>query len=461
MLTDISMPHAIDVERALIGAIISYDGVFEKVSRMLKSKDFYSNSYSIIYDISCDLKSRDSGIDMILINQELKKRLRADEVSVVFTDMVKSVEDGYKAKNPVQMAAIIQQFSKRRDVINLAHKMLRESSDNSIDISDILEHTEQSLFDITSSGLSKDYVHAKDIVPVVYEEINKIASLDGAMSGIPSGLDELDKITGGFQSPDLIIIAARPGMGKTALGLSIASNISNIQNKPTGFFSLEMGNEQLIKRTTSIHGGIESCKLRDGNLHPTDWEKLDRGLTMILDGCMFLDDTPSLNILEFKSKARRMVKEEGVELIVVDYLQLMTAKTKGNREAEVGAISRGLKATAKELDVPIIALAQLNRGVEERDGKAGKKPVLSDLRESGSIEQDADMVIAIHRPEYYGVMQDDNGFNMKGVAELDILKHRNGRTGSFKVSFEGQYTRFQNLRDVARVPNKPNTDIPF
>lgn len=445
------MPKALDMERALIGAVVSRPDVFDKVYRLVKPKDFYNANYQSIYNAAIEVNNNGLNIDLISVRQRLSEVMGGDALVSCFNTLLEALGDTNTVRNPEYMAAIVQQYSKRRDIISMSHSILNQAYDESVDIADVLQLAENDIFNISKDSSAGDVVHAREVVPSVYEEITKAAAHDGKMTGIPSGFTGLDRITGGFQKPDLIIIAARPAMGKTALGLSIASNISLLNKENAAFFSLEMSNEQLIKRCSSILGSISSGKLRDGKLNANDWSNLDRSLTTILDGGLYVDDTPSLNILEFKTKARRLVQDFGVKIIIVDYLQLMTCKVKGNRQEEVGAISRGLKATAKELNIPIIALAQLNREVEGREGSMGKRPKLSDLRESGSIEQDADMVMSIHRPEYYGITQDEQGNNTKGLAELSILKHRNGALGDVKLKFVGEYTRFENFGDTIKV----------
>lgn len=446
------MPKALDMEKALIGAVVTIDGVFDQVSTMVSPEDFYNDNYASIFRKAIYFKDKGMNLDPIIIQQSLREELSESQFASCFKDLIDATSDASRVKNPAYMAAIVSDSSKKRKLIKMSSYLMDKAYDSSIDIMDLLQEAESDLYDINKKGTGSDVVHAKEIVPLVYDEITKAAASDGQMTGMPTGIKGLDKITGGFQKPDLIIIAARPAMGKTALGLTIASNISLINKERAAFFSLEMSNEQLIKRTTSILGSIPSGKLRDGNLSASDWKSLDRSLGMVLDGGLYVDDTPSLNILEFKSKARRLVQDYGVKIIIVDYLQLMTAKVRGNRQEEVGTISRGLKAIAKELDIPIVALAQLNRGVEDREGSSGKKPKLSDLRESGSIEQDADLVMSIHRPEYYGIKQDEQGNNTQGIAEISILKHRNGALGDVKTRFRGEYTRFENIEDTVTVP---------
>lgn len=282
------------------------------------------------------------------------------------------------------------------------------------------------------------------------EAIKKAAENKGGLSGVPTLFHKLDRITSGWQKSDLIIIAARPAMGKTAFALSMAKNISVTQRIPMAFFSLEMSNDQLVKRMISNVCELEADKLRSGLLEPYEWAQLDSKISVLYDAPLYVDDTSSLSIFELRTKARRLVAEHGVKIIMIDYLQLMTASgiKFGSRQEEVSHISRGLKSLAKELNIPIIALSQLNRGVEKREGDEGKRPQLSDLRESGAIEQDADMVCFIHRPEYYKIYEaPDGGQDYRGKAEIIIGKHRNGEVGIVLLRFKAQFTRFMNLDD--------------
>ena len=276
------------------------------------------------------------------------------------------------------------------------------------------------------------------------------------MTGIPSGLRKLDEVTCGWQKSDLVIIAGRPAMGKTAFALSVAKNIAADQHIPMAFFSLEMTDVQLANRLMSNACMIEGQKLLSGQMDREDWKRLDKYLSVLTDAPLYIDDTEGLSVMELRSKARRLKKEHDIQLIMVDYLQLMTASGMryNSRQEEVSLISRSLKGLAKDLNVPVLALSQLNRGVESREGVEGKRPQLSDLRESGAIEQDADMVIFLHRPEYYGILQSEDGFtDYRGKAEVIIAKHRKGATGIVRMDFKGQFTRFENPEDNTLAPD--------
>ena len=286
-----------------------------------------------------------------------------------------------------------------------------------------------------------------------------MSSNKDGLTGVPTGYHKLDDITSGWQPSDLVIIAGRPAMGKTSFALSMAKNIAADYQVPMAFFSLEMSNTQLVNRLISNVCEIQGSKILNGQLHPDEWDRLDKRVNNLLGAPLYVDDTPGLSVFELRTKARRLVREHGVKIIMIDYLQLMNANGMrfSSRQEEVSTISRSLKGLAKELDIPIIALSQLNRGVESREGLEGKRPQLSDLRESGAIEQDADMVLFVHRPEYYHIYQDDNGRDLHGMAQIIIAKHRKGATGDVLLTFRGEFTRFENPED-SRLGRRKQSD---
>ena len=281
--------------------------------------------------------------------------------------------------------------------------------------------------------------------------IQKAAANKDGLTGVPTGYHKLDNITSGWQASDLVIIAGRPAMGKTSFALSMAKNIAADYKVPMAFFSLEMSNVQLVNRLISNCCEIQGSKILNGQLKPDEWERLDKRLNNLIGSPLYVDDTPGLSVFELRTKARRLVRDHGVKIIMIDYLQLMNANGMrfSSRQEEVSTISRSLKQIAKELDIPILALSQLNRGVESREGLEGKRPQLSDLRESGAIEQDADMVLFVHRPEYYHIYQDENGRDLHGMAQIIIAKHRKGATGDVLLNFRGEFTRFENPEDTS------------
>ena len=310
--------------------------------------------------------------------------------------------------------------------------------------------------------MKSDYTHIDPVLSEAVTILQKAAQNTSGLTGVPTGYDKLDDMTAGWQPSDLVIIAGRPAMGKTAFALSLAKNIAVDHQVPIGFFSLEMSNVQLSNRLISNVCEISGQKIQNGQLAKDEWERLDRNLRKLEGKPIYLDDTPGLSIFELRSKARRLVREKDVKIIMIDYLQLMNASGMrfGNRQEEVSTISRSLKSLAKELNIPILALSQVNRGVENREGNEGKRPQLSDLRESGAIEQDADMVIFVHRPEYYRLFEDEKGRDLRGKAEIIIAKHRKGSTGTVTLRFEGDYTRFSNLEEnYAPISSSMNGEV--
>ena len=318
----------------------------------------------------------------------------------------------------------------------------------------LIDLAEGEIFKVSEGHVKRDVQKSRDIITKTLQVIEEVSKREGGFSGVPTGFTHLDRLTLGWQPSDLIIIAARPSMGKTAFVLSMAKNMAVNSKVPVALFSLEMSNVQLVNRLIVNVCEIPGEKIKSGQLAPYEWGQLDYKIKELYDAPLYVDDTPSLSVFELRTKARRLVREHGVKIIIIDYLQLMNASgmSFGSRQEEVSTISRSLKGLAKELNIPIIALSQLNRGVENREGIDGKRPQLSDLRESGAIEQDADMVCFIHRPEYYKIYTDEKGNDLHGMAEIIIAKHRNGAVGDVLLRFRGEYARFQNPDDDMIVP---------
>lgn len=306
--------------------------------------------------------------------------------------------------------------------------------------------------------MRQDFTQIDPVIKQAIDILQKASANSGGMTGVPTGYTKLDEITSGWQPSDLIIIAGRPAMGKTSFALSLAKNIAVDAQVPIGFFSLEMNNVQLVNRLISNVCEIVGSKILNGQLTPDEWDRLDKRLRNLQGAQVYVDDTPGLSVFELRTKARRLVREKGVGVIMIDYLQLMNANGMkfGSRQEEVSTISRSLKGLAKELNIPVIALSQLSRNVENREGLEGKRPQLSDLRESGAIEQDADMVLFVHRPEYYHIFEDDKGNDLHGMAQIIIAKHRKGATGDVLLTFKGQYTRFENPETTSSQPSLPD-----
>jgi replicative DNA helicase len=345
-------------------------------------------------------------------------------------------------------ARIIAQKSLARQLISFAGGVETKAYDETKDTDELMQEAEGELFALSQKNMKKDYTQIDPVLGEAMDMLKKAAAQKGGLSGLTSGFYKLDDMTSGWQNSDLIIVAARPAMGKTAFALSMAKNMAVDNGIPVALFSLEMSNVQLVNRLIVNTCDIPGNKIKSGQLDPNDWKRLDARIKLLMGAPMYVDDTPSLSVFELRTKARRLVREHGIKMIMIDYLQLMNASgTKfGSRQEEVSTISRSLKGLAKELNIPIIALSQLNRGVEQRDGE-GKKPQLSDLRESGAIEQDADMVLFIHRPEYYRIYQDGNGNDLHGMAQIIIAKHRNGAVGDVMLRFKSEMARFMNPED--------------
>jgi replicative DNA helicase len=316
---------------------------------------------------------------------------------------------------------------------------------------ELLDKTEQSIFQISDSNLRKNYDNMRNLMARAIQELQLMKEHKDGLTGVPSGFTELDRMTSGWQRSDLVIIAARPGMGKTAFVVSALRNAAVDFKIPVALFSLEMASVQLVNRMISAEAELESEKIKKGNLAEHEWAQLVHKTSRLSSAPIFIDDTPGLSILELRAKCRRLKAEHGIQIIVIDYLQLMRGDQGGNREQEIASISRSLKGIAKELNVPVLALSQLSRGVETRGGD--KKPQLSDLRESGSIEQDADIVMFLYRPEYYKITVDEEGMPTQGTGEVIIAKHRNGSTGSVKLKFIGKYTKFADLDSPSSYDN--------
>lgn len=441
-------PQARELEEAILGALMLEKDAYSLVSDILKPESFYDSIHQTIYRAIVDLAVRQAPIDMLTVVEQLRKDGELESVGgpvyiAQLTDKVAS------AAHIEFHARIIAQKYLARELISFSSVVTNKAFDETTDVDDLMQEAESKLFEISQRNVKKDVTQ---INPVIKEALNLLeiaANRPEGLSGLQTGFTDLDKITSGWQNSDLVIIAARPAMGKTAFVLSMAKNMSVAYNYPIALFSLEMSNVQLVNRLIVNTCEIPGEKIKNGQLAPYEWEQLDFKIKELYDAPLYIDDTPSLSVFELRTKARRLVREHGIKMIIIDYLQLMNASgmNYGSREQEVSMISRSLKGLAKELNIPIIALSQLNRGVEGRTGAEGKRPQLSDLRESGAIEQDADMVCFIHRPEYYKIFEDDKGNSLIGLAEIIIAKHRNGATGDVLLRFKSEFARFQNIDD--------------
>ena len=443
-------PQAVDLEEAVLGALMLEKDALSAVIDILKPEVFYKESHSKIFEAIHALFQKSSPVDILTVTSQLRQHGDLEMIGGAYyiTELTNRVAS---AANIEFHARIISQKYIQRELIRISTEIINNAYEDTTDIFDLLDHAEKNLFDIAQNNLRRDSRKMDDIVRESIETLEKLRDKVDGLTGVPSGFTALDRMTSGWQPSDLVIIAARPAMGKTAFVLTCARNAAVQFKKPVVVFSLEMSSVQLVNRLISGETEIEQEKIRKGNLAEWEWQQLHSKIGTLTEAPLFIDDTPALNVFEFRAKCRRLKSQYDIQLIIVDYLQLMHGKGEGkggsgNREQEIGSISRALKSVAKELNVPVIALSQLSRAVESRPG-ASKRPMLSDLRESGSIEQDADMVLFLYRPEYYGLTEDEEGRSTVGIGEVIIAKHRNGETGTVPLRFVGKFVKFTDLED--------------
>ncbi|HEX9952611.1 MAG TPA: replicative DNA helicase [Rubricoccaceae bacterium] len=438
-------PQAVDVEQAVLGAVLIERDAIPKAIEILPADAFYDGRHQKIYEAVEALFERGHPVDLITLSEELKRRGDYEAIGGYY--LAELTTRVASAANVEYHARIIAEKSLLRKLITTMTGVVGQAFDPTTDAFDLLDEAERQIFAITESQLRKGVVGINDVMMTTVAHLEAIHGREGGITGVPSGFTSLDNMTGGWQPSDMVIVAARPSMGKTAFSLALTRNAALHPQKPCGvaYFSLEMSAQQLAQRLLTSEARVDAQRARTGRLHDDDWPKLARAAGKLSSAPIFIDDTPALGILELRAKCRRLKAEHDIGLVIVDYLQLMhgTQQTQGNREQEIAQISRSLKGLAKELNVPVIALAQLSRAVETRGGD--KRPQLSDLRESGSIEQDADVVMFIYRAERYGITVDEAGNSTEGLGELLIGKQRNGPIGDVKVAFVNQFARFENL----------------
>ena len=446
-------PQAVDIERVVLGALMIDKDAFSLVSDVLKPESFYEPRHQKIYQAVQSLSMEDKPVDLLTVTEELKRQGDIEVVGGVqyIMDLTHHVASSAHIE---YHAHILAQKSLMRQLISYTSRVQELAFDDTADPDAVMQEAEGSLFEIAQKNMKSDYTQIDPVLGEAVKILQKAAQNTSGVTGVPTGYDKLDDVTAGWQPSDMVIIAGRPGMGKTAFALSLAKNIAVDYQQPIGFFSLEMSNVQLVNRLISNVCEISGKKIQNGQLSKDEWERLDRNLRKLTGAPIYVDDTPGLSIFELRSKARRLVREKDVKIIMVDYLQLMNASGMrfGNRQEEVSTISRSLKSLAKELNVPILVLSQVNRELEKREGTEGKRPQLSDLRESGAIEQDADMVIFVHRSDYYRIDKDEKGRDLRGKAEIIIAKHRKGSTETVTLRFDADYTRFSNVEDYYATP---------
>ena len=445
-------PQAPDVERAVLGALMIDKDAYSIVCETLYPESFYEPRNQLVYAAIRDLSLSEKPVDMLTVTDRLQKDGKLEQVGgpAYIAELSSKV---VSSANIEYHAGIIAQKFLARQLISFASVIETKAFDETSDIEEVMQDAEGSLFELSQRNMKKDYTQINPVIRQALDVISRAAANSDGLTGVPTGYHKLDDITSGWQESDLVIIAGRPAMGKTSFALSMAKNIAADYKVPMAFFSLEMSNVQLVNRLISNVCEIQGSKILNGQLHQDEWERLDKRINNLMDAPLYVDDTPGLSVFELRTKARRLVREHGVKIIMIDYLQLMNANGMrfSSRQEEVSTISRSLKGLAKELNIPILALSQLNRGVESREGLEGKRPQLSDLRESGAIEQDADMVLFVHRPEYYHIYQDDSGRDLHGMAQIIIAKHRKGATGDVLLTFRGEYTRFENPEEKSLV----------
>ena len=449
-------PQDTEVEEAVLGALMLEKDAYTRICDMLKPECFYDPANQKIYKAIADLAAYQRPIDMLTVTDQLRTNGTLDEVggALRISELTGRV---VSASHVEYHARIVSQKYLARELIAFSSEVQAKAFDDTQDVDDLMQLAEEKLFRISQNNLKKDVVQIRPVIEMAIKQIEEAKKRDNNMSGLATGFHDLDKITSGWQNSDLIIIAARPAMGKTAFVLSMAKNMAVNYNSPVAVFSLEMSNLRLVNRLIVNTCEIPADNIKRGNLESWQWDQLLTKVNILYEAPLYIDDTPSLSVFELRTKARRLVREHGVKIIIIDYLQLMNASGMeyGSREQEVSTISRSLKQLAKELNIPIIALSQLNRSVESRgtgNDATGKRPQLSDLRESGAIEQDADMVCFIHRPEYYLKTSEDGANNdIRGLAEIIIAKHRNGATDTVKLRFRGELARFENWDEKDRI----------
>lgn len=456
-------PQATDLEEAVLGALMLEKDALANVIDILKPEVFYKEAHQHIFEAIRILFNRSQPVDILTVTNELKSMALLDVVGGPYY-IAQLTSRVVSAANIEYHTRIIVQKFIQRELIRISTEISSEAYEDTTDVFDLLDKAESNLFNVSDTNLRRKYLDMQSILKEAILEIEKAKEASEhdeiATLGVPSGFTALDRLTAGWQKSDLIILAARPSMGKTAFVLSMARNAAIDHGEPVAVFSLEMSALQLVMRLISMETELPSDKLRRGVLADYEWQQLNSRITKLEDAKIFIDDTPALSIFELRAKSRRLVAQHGIKLIIIDYLQLMTgnAENKGMREQEISGISRALKGLAKELNIPVIALSQLSREVEKRPGS--KKPILSDLRESGAIEQDADLVLFIYRPEYYKINEFDDNTPTKGLAEIIIAKHRNGQTGEVKLNFISQFGKFKDYEnfefgnDMEMAPNE-------
>jgi replicative DNA helicase len=439
-------PQSIETEEAVLGAIIIEKDALTDVIDILRPESFYKEAHVRIYTAILSLFAESEPIDIITVTSKLRSTGELEVIGGIqyIMELTSKVNSGAHIE---YHARIVVQSSIKRELIRIGSEVQREAYEDTVDVFSLLDKTESAFFALTEKSIRKSYADMNSIMKQTLSELDMKKNHKDGLTGVASGFTDLDRLTSGWQKSELTILAARPAMGKTAFVVSSLRNAAVEFDTPVAIFSLEMSSVQLVNRLISAEAEIDSEKIRKGTLSQDEWDHLHQRIQRLTRAPIYIDDTPALSILELRAKCRRLKAQHNIQMIVIDYLQLMTGDTggkgAGNREQEIAMISRSLKNLAKELDVPVIALSQLSRAVETRGGE--KRPMLSDLRESGSIEQDADMVIFLYRPEYYGILEDESGNSVAGTGEVIVAKNRSGSLDTIRLKFVGKYTKFCDL----------------
>lgn len=434
-----SLPHNIEAEQTVIGAMILSRNAIDEALGAITGSDFYAKEHQIVFNAIEDLITNLTPVDMTSLTTHLVEKNELDSVGGVeyLTSISQSV---FSSANINYYLDIVLEKALLRRLIDVSEKIASKGYEGIESTNDLIQDAEKDILEVTRNRRTSDFKNSKEIIKEVHDNLVELGRNKEGLTGTPTGFDEIDKLTNGFQQGDLIILAARPSVGKTAFALNLAQNAAHLGKKPVAIFSLEMGADQLLKRMLSSAGRIEGNKLRNGQLTDEDWLKYSKASTILSNDPIYIDDTPGIKVMEIASKCRKLEREQGLSLIVIDYLQLITGsdRSRESRQVEVSEISRSLKGLARELKVPVVALSQLSRNVESR---TDKRPMMSDLRESGAIEQDADIVAFLYRDDYY--TKDDS--EAPGIVEVIFGKHRNGATGDIKLSFEKDINKFNNI----------------
>ena len=442
-------PQAVDLEEAILGSLMLEKDAFITVSDFLKPECFYKEAHQKIYRGIQNLSLNNEPVDILTVSEEMKRLGELEEIGGYYYLAQLTSKVASAAYIEFHARIVVQKYI-QRELIRVCTDIQNKAYDEATDVADLVDMAQKQVFEIAEGNIKKETTAINALIDEAIKGIEIAGKRADGLSGVPSGFNALDEVTSGWQPSDLVIIAARPSMGKTAFVLSMTRNMAVNHNQPIALFSLEMSSVQLVNRLIASETELGSEKIRNGKLSEEEWQQLHSKIKALIKAPIYVDDTPALSIFELRAKCRRLQQRYGIKVLIIDYLQLMTAGAdmRGNREQEVSMISRQLKIIAKELNIPVIALSQLNRGVEQRTGDA-KKPMLSDLRESGAIEQDADMVLFIHRPERYGIMEDSMGNSLKGIADIIIAKHRNGAVGEIQLRFRNELAQFCDLEEVS------------